>query len=360
MDSVSKYGFINAKIRAKIGLMHEGDLMEKLIAAPSLIEAIGIFKNTKFEYLYDIYDKTGDLELLELSLLKQEVDLYKYIGKNLDSETAKFINVLGEKIELDNVKNAIRIWFSSLVLDHQIAHRSEYIYKDKIFLDVDYSIILNALSYSAMIKGLIHTPYYEVLKKYDHETISKNGLFKLEIDLDHLYFERVLESTTHLSKVDRQLAEKILAIDIDLKNILQLIRYSFLHHLTKEDLIHVFIPHGTIHSKILKDLDTFTYDKCRSTITKLYPTLVSSFVDIEGKKDVASSTELCYSTLKIEHYLAKRRKQEYAHLLVQDPFSIGIILTYLFLYRNENQMIRSILTSKYYNRDPEDIRRGLS
>ena len=360
MDSVSKYGFINAKIRAKIGLMHEGDLIERLIQAPSLIEAIGIFKNTKFQNLYDIYDKTGDLELLELTLLKQEVDLYKYISKNLDETTAEFITVLGEKIELDNIKNAIRIWFSSLVLDHQIAHRAEYIYKEKIFLDVDYSIILNALSYSAMIKGLAHTPYYEVLKKYDHEYISKNGLFNLEIDIDHLWFERVADSIKHLSKNDRQLADKIISIDIDLKNILQLIRYSFLHHLGKDELIKVFIPQGPLYKKILKDLDSLTFDKCRAEITKLYPTLVSSFVDIEGKKDVSNSTELCYSTLKIEHYLAKRRKKEYAHLLVQDPFSIGIILTYLFLYRNENQMIRSILSSKYYNRDPEEIRRGLS
>ena len=40
MSRVSDYAFINAKLRARIGIMRESSLFDEMIKAPSLTEAI--------------------------------------------------------------------------------------------------------------------------------------------------------------------------------------------------------------------------------------------------------------------------------------------------------------------------------
>ena len=40
MDSVSRYGFINSKLRARIGKMRSSDLIDRMIKAPNLVEAV--------------------------------------------------------------------------------------------------------------------------------------------------------------------------------------------------------------------------------------------------------------------------------------------------------------------------------
>ena len=48
-------------------------------------------------------------------------------------------------------------------------------------------------------------------------------------------------------------------------------------------------------------------------------------------------------------------KSEVEHILVGYPFTIGIILAYFILKRNELKKIRTILNAKYYRIEPERI-----
>ena len=53
MDRVSRYSYINAKLRARIGLMAGSSLLEDMIKAPNLSEAIAVLSGTKYDSLFD-------------------------------------------------------------------------------------------------------------------------------------------------------------------------------------------------------------------------------------------------------------------------------------------------------------------
>jgi len=68
-----RYAFINAKLRARISKLIPENTFQRMIKSHSLEEALVILKDTPYSILEEIYQKTGDLKLGELELLKAEI-----------------------------------------------------------------------------------------------------------------------------------------------------------------------------------------------------------------------------------------------------------------------------------------------
>ena len=364
MDSVSRYGFINAKLRARIGQIHSSDTLDRMIKAPTLVEAISVLKGTKHEELANIYDKTGDLQQVELALMEEEIKVHREIISHVDSTVASFVSVLLERVEEENIKNVLRLWFSSVLLHHEISYRVGYINKEKIVYDINYTKIVNALSWKDVVEAFLNTPYYDVLSSYSEEQIRSNGLFDTEIALDHLWYKRLFDAISTLSSTDKEVASKIYNVDVDLKNILYLIRYGYYHVLPSIRLAKIFIPYARVYSLLSAKISSgnITFDEAKVIVKRAYPAIGDLFSKLEEKGEIAAGnhTELAYDTLEIENYLAQRRKKEFTSILSGDPFTIGTLLSYIFLYKNECHMIRAILSAKYYNWSEDQIRRELN
>ena len=58
----------------------------------------------------------------------------------------------------------------------------------------------------------------------------------------------------------------------------------------------------------------------------------------------------------MESYLHERNKVVFQSILGSDPFTIGLPLSYFFLVKEENSMIKAILNGKYYGYTEEYIR----
>lgn len=364
MDSVSKYGFINAKLRARIGAMHSDDMIDKMIKAPTLVEAVSVLKSTKHDKLAEIYDKTGDLQQVELSLFTDEIAIHREIISYLDDSTAEFVQILLERVEGENIKNALRLWYSSVLLHHQMSYRAGYISRDKIVYDINWVKIINATSWKDVVSAFAGTPYHSIIASYSEEDVSSRGLFEIEMAIDHLWYSRLFEGMSHLSRTDREVAEKIYNADVDLKNILYLIRYGFYHQLPPARLSGVFIPYARIYSMLSGAISRgeVTFDLAKDAVRKVYPSLGELFSALQDKGELAAGnhTELAYDTLNIENYLASRRRKEFTSILAGDPFTIGTLLSYIFLYKSECHMIRAVLSAKYYNWSEDQIRRELN
>ena len=80
---LSKYSFINAKLRARISKILPGEMFDQLAKASSLDDALALLRDTPFAGLEDIYSRTGDLKQAELELLKNEIELYRNIRQYL-------------------------------------------------------------------------------------------------------------------------------------------------------------------------------------------------------------------------------------------------------------------------------------
>ncbi len=363
MSRVSDYAFVNAKLRARIGIMHDTSLFDEMIKAASLTEAAAKLDGTRHADLLEVYRKTGDLQQVELQMLEDEIALYREVEGYLPSTPSSFISVLLEKIEVDNVKNVIRLWYSDVIRHHAISYRSSYLYKNAIVHRIDYDGAINAVSYPELLHAFRGTPYEEVLSAFSLESLAAEGLFPLEIALDHMWFRHLEEGISRLSGKDRKVAEEIYSVDVDLKNILMLTRYSYSYHLSPEALEKVLIPMGYI-AKEAEKTGALSSDDPIAVLSGIvkhhYPQISEEIASIRRTADdLTTVEENNREIVLIEAYLGERRKREYRKILVGDPFSIGVVLAYFFLCLQEDGIIRAILSGKYYGRSEEKIREGV-
>ncbi len=363
MSRVSDYAFINAKLRARIGIIRSSHLLDEMIKSPSLAEAVSKLDGTRHGHIAEVYRTTGDLQQAELSMMEDEIASYREIASYLPAHSAHFITVLLEKVEMDNLKNALRLWYSDVVRHHIISFRSAYVCRSLIVHSIDYDKIMNAESYQEMIRAFSGTPYEAVLSRFSLDILTEKGLFPLEIALDHLWFAHLEEALRHLQGDDRKLAEKIYSVDVDLKNILMLTRYSYYFHLPHDQLKDVLIPMGYISSEIER-LKAYESDDpmavIKGIVQRRYPQISEEIAAIRGTNDdLTAADENASQILRIEAYLADRRKSEYMKLLVGKPFSIGVVLSYFFLCKGEDSLVSAVLSAKNYKWSETKIREAL-
>ncbi len=363
MSKVSDYAFVNAKLRARIGIMRDMALFDEMIKSPSLTEAFAKLEGSRHQDLLEVYRKTGDLQQVELQMLEDEISLYREVEGYLPSVPSGFVSVLLEKIEVDNVKNVIRLWYSDAVRHHAISYRSSYIYKKDIVHRIDYDGAINASSYQDLAAAFHGTPYAEVLSHFTLETIASEGLFPLEIALDHMWFGHLEKGIRTLTGQDRKIAEAIYTVDVDLKNILIITRYSYSYHLSPSDLRKVMIPMGYIAREAEK-MGALSSDDPIAVLSGIvrhhYPQISEEITRIRRTADdLTTVEENNREIVLIETYLGERRKKEYRKILMGDPFSIGVVLAYFFLCLQEDGNLRAILSGKYYGQSEAKIREGL-
>ena len=65
---VSTYGFLNAKLRAKISKMIPDEVFTRMIEARSFEEAIHVLNGSAYESAATAYEQTGDLLMVELEI----------------------------------------------------------------------------------------------------------------------------------------------------------------------------------------------------------------------------------------------------------------------------------------------------
>ncbi len=363
MGRVSDYAFINAKLRARIGIMRSESAIDEMIKAPTLSEAIAKLDGTRFARLAEVYRATGDLQQVELALVDDEIASYREVASYLEERSRGYITMLLEKVEIDNLKNALRIWYSAAIRGHQINSRAPYIEKRLIVHPIDYDRIVNASSFQDIVHALSATPYAGIAREFADRDLGVTGLFPLEIALDHLWFGQLEAAAEALAKEDRKIAEAIFSVDVDLKNILFLIRYRFYYSLGPEEMKDVILPYGTIGREAAR-MGSLPADEMMARMTGIvsrrYPAIMEEIDDIRGMSDdLTSQDENAMQILRIENYLAATREKEYSRLLLGNPFSIGVVLAYFFIRRQQDGLVQAVLSAKYYNWEEGKIREAL-
>ncbi|MGE4454354.1 MAG: V-type ATPase subunit [Sphaerochaeta sp.] len=357
-DRVSLYGFINAKLRAKIGLMRQSKVLENLLQAPSLVEAVSVLRDSKYHAVSEAYDRTGDVQQMELVLLKMEIAMYKEVAHYLEGSSEDLISHLLGKIEIDNLKNSLRLWYSSIIRQRPIRYRSEYLFKDTILHPIDWTALINATSWDAVIRSLKDSPYTEVIASFSEQDIQEAGLFSLETSLDSTWYHHLMECIKTLSKADQEVATSMFLVEIDLRNLIMLVRYGWYHHMEADAVKALLLPWGKVASSRESEeylrMEPSNRDP-HAIINRYYPGLDQALA-LKMRGSAHNDESGVLETLKIEGYLAERRKAIYQRMLSQDPFTIGLSLSYFFLFKEETSMVKAILNGKYYGYEEAYIR----
>jgi V/A-type H+-transporting ATPase subunit C len=342
--ALSKYAFINAKLRGRISKILSDDMFEKLTKAPSLEAALDILRETNFAELQEIYSSTGDLKKAELELLKKEIYLYVNIKEYVHQDSIEFINALLYKYEIENLKNAIRIYFDKKIRNLSADPNINYILYEHIIHKIPIDIIIDAENFDEIAGVCEGTPYKSIIKKYSHTAETRKSLFRMEVAFDHFYYDNLLSATQKLNRRDRDIVTRLIGVEIDLQNINWLIRLKKFYEMPLNAVMATIVPGG--------------FNLNQTLISELYQAqnitpVLQDFV--KGKYPglsalLSSQTSDSSSRLLLIHRILEEiMKQEVQRILTGYPFTIGIILSYFILKSNELKKIRTILNAKKYD-----------
>jgi V/A-type H+-transporting ATPase subunit C len=349
-SALSKYAFINAKLRGRISKILPDETFEKLAKAPSLDAALDLLRDTAFAELQEIYSATGDLKKAELELLKKEIALYVNLRQNVHQNSVELVNALLYQFEIENLKNAIRIYFDRKIRNLSSDPNIHYILYEPIIHHIPIDLIIQAQNFDEIAGVCEGTPYQLIIKQYRLTVETQGSLFRMEIAFDHFYYGNLLSAAKKLDLRDRNIVTRLTGVEIDLQNINWLIRMKRFYEMPLEAVTATLVPGGLNLNQAMIN-DVYHAQNVRPVVHNFikgrYPGL-SALLS-------AQTPETYPGLLLIHRVLEEIMKQEVQRLLAGYPFTVGIILSYFILKRNELKKIRTILNAKMYDIPPERI-----
>ncbi len=353
-SAISTYGFINARLRARLGLLLTEEKYNQLISAPTLEEMLSYLRDTPYEILERVYRDTGDIKLAELELFKKEIAIFGDILKSVTDKAHEIVKSLMMKYEVENLKNLLRIFFSRTVKNQNVENLILYIYRERIVHDIDVDSIVNADSLATVLDALKKTPYQKTVEEEWPVVQEKGTVFFLEVKLDHLYYKNLLNMSGILNQRDRYIFNRLIGVEIDIQNIDLITRLFGVYGVKEKFLREILIPGG--HRINISKMGSISSSEDISEILK--GTLPGSMIDIKDfdfsdKRDIIRGLEL------IEAMLEEMMLKEAKKALAGYPFSIGVILGYYVIKTRELRKLRAIMNAKVYGISPDALKRSL-
>jgi V/A-type H+-transporting ATPase subunit C len=353
--AVHKYAFINAKLRARLSKILPEDFVTEMARTHTLTEAVQLLRGTDFAVVESVYNQTGDIKMAEMELARKEARLYLELEGLVKGEVQAIVFALAERFEIDNLKNALRLWFDARIRGRRIDTAVGYLIRDRIHRDLDLDAIVNAASLEEAGSTLAGTPYAAPVAERAAQVVQDQSLFSIEIALDHLFYLQLLAAVGGLEARDRAIARRMIGAEIDLQNINWLVRFKGFYKLSQEQALAFAIPSG-VNLSPAQVAEAYASDNPSAVLAGLVRKKYSGLSAMLTPQEHAES----YSRLvMIERILEQILLAEVRHLLAGYPFTIGIILAYFVLKSAEIRRIMTILNAKFYNWPEERIMAAL-
>jgi V/A-type H+-transporting ATPase subunit C len=351
-SAITKYAFINAKLRARLSKNVSDDIFTEIINAKSFLESIEHLKNTPYDAIYNIFTETGDILTAEKEMLKKEIALLTEILKYVNAETSEYIKALALRYEINNVKNCIRLYFDSHIRGRDISQQTPYVIHDKIINTINCDRIIHATSREEMAHALRGTPYYEIVTLTASEMDRTSTVFPVETALDRFYYDNLYEQiSASLSAKDKKIALKVFYLDVDVENIGRMMRFKHFYNLKADEALRYVIPYGIVPSNIDAFEKMYGSDDVSGVLSNLMEKSDASLKSLfnEDMRDRGSRL------LLVEKIVEQILQVEARKILYGPPFTIGIIIAYFTLKQHEIKKIMTILNAKNYHYQPERI-----
>jgi len=348
-SSIRKYAFINAKLRARISKLIPDTLFHQMIRVQSLEEALSLLRNTPYSIIDETYAKTGDLKLGELELQKKEISIYIEIEKYVRGDVLRLVQALLLRFEIENLKNAVRIFFDRKIRGRESDDSHLYILRKRIIHGFSVDTIINAENIEDVGKTLESTPYGRLLDQHSEVILRDGSLFSFEVSLDHYYYGNLLEAAENLPSRDRKDSLRIIGVEIDLHNVDWIIRFRKFYDLSLEQVLSLVIPGGF---QLSGDLLRETYSS--QDISRIVQGIVRSHPGLSTIVNSQAADSIS-RLLLIERLLEQVMLHEINRILTGYPFTIGIVLSYFFLKHREMNKLKAILNAKQYRLPQERI-----
>jgi V/A-type H+-transporting ATPase subunit C len=362
-SALSTYGFVSAKLKTRISKTLPPDVIERLVRAGSLVEAMQLLRGTAFAAIEEAYAATGDLLAGEALVVAREIGLYTSLFRYFDEPVLGFVESLALRFEIDKLKNAIRLWFDSRVRGRTIDGRSGYVYRAVIVNNFDVDALVRAPDADGAIKALEGTPYAAIAREKLPVVVAGRSVFPFEMALDRYYYDVVFAAAARLGSADRTVAERVLGIDVDMQNVSWLVRAGDFQGASGESAMANLIPRGraidasTVARAMAKGAPAAAEARSTSGGFLGIELLRGSYGSIGAL--LGSGGNAASRLAFLEGALRQISADEAGRSLAGYPFSIGIVLAYFTRAREELRTVMTILNAKNYAMPEERIRSAL-
>jgi V/A-type H+-transporting ATPase subunit C len=343
LKPISKYSLVNAKVRARLSTLLPLETINKLAETRDLPEFYSALGGTIYEKIFSRPEITFDPRVGERLLLEQEVQWHAELLQDLRRAERELIAHFLEKYEIENLKTALRIREGQRDLDEM-----KYMIRRDLPNMLPYQAIAESGSLEEAIALLSGTPYLSAARAYLDDYLERGTLFPIEIGLEIDYYKRLQEKVQKLSKKDRQVAQNLVGLEIDQKNISWLIRLKFYYDVPVGELLDYNIPGGyRISRERLRQ--AFKAESMREVLQAALEKSFSRVADILVREKELSKLYLL--EIILWNYLIVEARRTLGGF----PFTIGTVLSYLILKRTEIRNIITILNGKVYKMGRSEI-----
>ena len=337
MSSIGTYGFINAKVRAMRSFLLTESVYRMMAGSQSLKEMLTILSQTRFRKLVEKL-KSEDITEIEQALIQEEIGQLRAIEKNSSGMVCRLVSLFLERYEGERLKALLRRW-------HHKKEGEIPVFQDKIFYDFPVESIILAGQIEEVVSLLEGTPFQKILADVAAIYKERKSLFPLELAIDRDLFDRLWRAIEPLNSKDRHIANKLLGIEIDLKNLNWIGRFKHYYNILPATLPDFLLPHGyRLRSGEIQRV--VTGGSVSEVLTDVARGAGITFPEEQERgTDFDALERFLYQVLYVE---ARRAFGEF-------PFSIGAIFGYFYLMRIETKNIRTLLQAKAYELSNQEI-----
>jgi V/A-type H+-transporting ATPase subunit C len=334
MSSVVKFAAINTKVKVLEGQLLSNYQYQQVLNSRNYKDALKYLKeNTAYANALKAYNvddvHRGQLEII---LKKDYIKKYNKLIHYFDGEYKKIIKTLFLKFEIEDIKTILRGKF--------IGKENEELYSflayESSLSNLNYKSLIDASNYTEVINKLKDTIYYKHivhLVKY----VQDEGLFRIEMALDFIYFIHLRKAIKKLDKENMEILKEIIGRQADLLNIQWIFRGKKYYKLAPEELLNYTIYDGyKLNKDILKQL---CYTKSMNEFFVMVDTLPygelfnkTKYREYLLEKEILSYLKAFYDKMKREHRM-----------------NISVAIAYLELALQECRDIITLVENKRYN-----------
>ena len=98
IGALSRYAFINAKLKGRITSMLTPQQIDTLSRSKTLTEALHSLRGTHYEPLIELYHQSGDIERLEAWLFTRNIALHQEVNSYLHKGVGEVVAALAESL----------------------------------------------------------------------------------------------------------------------------------------------------------------------------------------------------------------------------------------------------------------------
>ena len=336
-----KYPASYARMRGIKGKLLDKIQLESFLEAPDAKTIISALTQTAYS---EQIQNSFDIFRVEHGLKQELVLYYMRILQFLSGNSANFIRNLLSKFELLNVKSIIR------KIVHKIDNTSiePFIFSLGKYHSIPIKDAIEVDSLKNLIVLMNKTPFKRPLEIGYEQYESEGTIFPIELALDLDYYNNIRNSLNSLGPIDKNGAGKLLGMQLDIVNILWILRFKEYYKLPPEKIIQYIIPYGWakdegVLQKIVKENDVLNaiatlgispYDKVLSFVSPV-------------DRNIITGTEII-----LTRYLYK----ECSHTFMDFHLQMSPILAFLIIGEMQIRDIVTILSGRNLRLSPERIR----